>query len=127
MLSMKSFLVAAAAFGSATIVCPLCETVVARAATESVALASQLPDTATVRMRISGMTCATCPITARVALKKLRGVYDARVTYSDSLAVVRYDPRRVTPAQMLAHLTELTGYKGRVLPDSVRPLRGTAQ
>jgi copper chaperone CopZ len=62
------------------------------------------------------MTCGTCPTTARLALKRLAGVYSATVTLDDSLGVVRYDPRRVTPAQIAAHLTKLTGFGATRLP-----------
>lgn len=61
------------------------------------------------------MTCGSCPITARTALKKLPGVLDAKVTLEDSLGVVRYDPQRVTPAQIATHLTRLTGYGARII------------
>lgn len=80
--------------------------------------APQVPDTATVRLHISGMTCGTCPITARTALRNLPGVFSATVTLDDSLGVVRYDPRNLTPAQIAAHLTRLTGYGARVLADT---------
>jgi copper chaperone CopZ len=55
-----------------------------------------------------------------VAIKKLAGVYDAVVTFADSLGVVQYDPKRVTPAEIAAHLTKLTGYKATVLPDTAK-------
>ena len=125
MSSMKSLLVPFAALASATIVCPFCELAVSRAAGQGAAVAAQVTDSATVRMHISGMTCGTCPVTARVALKKLSGVYEATVTLDDSLGVVRYDPRRVAPAQIAAHLTRLTGFKATLMPDSARTGRGT--
>jgi mercuric ion binding protein len=78
----------------------------------------QAPDTATVRLHISKMTCGSCPATARLALRRLTGVYSATVTLDDSLGVVRYDPRQVKPAQIAAHLTRLTGYGATVLPDT---------
>lgn len=59
-------------------------------------------------------------MTARVAIKKLAGVYDVTVTFDDSLGVVRYDPKRVTPAGIAAHLTKLTGYTAVVLPDTAK-------
>lgn len=62
-------------------------------------------------------------MTARVAIKKLAGVYDAVVTFEDSLGVVRYDPQRVTPAEIAAHLTKLTGYKAIVLADTAKAAR----
>jgi len=58
-----------------------------------------------------------------VAIKKLAGVYDAVVTFDDSLGVVRYDAKRVTPAQIAAHLTKLTGYGATVLPDTAKAVR----
>src|SRR5438045_8695982 len=81
-------------------------------------VAVQAPDTATVRLHISKMTCGSCPATARLALKRLPGVYSAAVTLNDSLGVVRYDPRQVSPAHIAAHLTRLTGFGATVLPDS---------
>jgi copper chaperone CopZ len=56
-------------------------------------------------------------------LKRLPGVYSAAVTLDDSLGVVSYDPRRVTPTQIAAHLTRLTGFGATVLPDSSAPPR----
>jgi copper chaperone CopZ len=64
------------------------------------------------------MTCGSCPATARLAFKRLTGVYSATVTLGDSLGVVRYDPRQVKPAQIAAHLTRLTGFGTTVLPDT---------
>jgi len=81
-------------------------------------VALQAPDTATVRLHISKMTCGSCPATARLALKRLTGVYSATVTLDDSLGVVRYDPHQVKPAQIAAHLTRLTGFGARVLSDT---------
>src|SRR5437667_105126 len=73
---------------------------------------------ATVRLHISKMTCGSCPATARLALKRLTGVYSATVTLDDSLGVVRYDPRRVTPTEIAAHLTRLTGFGATILPET---------
>ena len=81
------------------------------------------PDTATVRLHISKMTCGSCPTTARLALRRLAGVYSATVTLDDSLGVVRYDPRQLTPQQIAAHLTKFTGYPAAILPDSTKTPR----
>lgn len=80
-------------------------------------------DTSTVRLHISGMTCGTCPATARLALRKIPGVVSATVTYQDSLGVVRYDSRRVTPQEIARRLTHLTGYRARILPSVGTPDR----
>lgn len=78
------------------------------------------PDTATVRLHISKMTCGACRTTARLALQRLLGVYSATVTLDDSLGVVRYDPRRVKPTAIAAHLTRLTGFGATILPDTAK-------
>ena len=53
----------------------------------------------------------------KTALAATGGVV-AAVTLNDSLGVVRYDPQQVSPAQIAAHLTRLTGFGATVLPDS---------
>ncbi len=110
----KLALVAVAALAGAGVLCPLCESGV-RAVEAQQPLGAQAPDTATARLHISGMYCGSCPVTARTALKRLPGVFSATVTLDDSLGIVRYDPRKVTPAQIAAHLTRLTGYGARVI------------
>lgn len=98
-----------AALGAVGIVCPVCG-----AGPQSV-IAEQLADTAMVRFSVSGMTCGSCSTTARLALRRLAGVYSAAVSYDSANAVVRYDPRRVTPAQIAQHLERLTGYRATLL------------
>jgi len=100
--------------------CPLCGGGIQGAGVQSLGIAAQTPDTATVRLHISKMTCGSCPTTARLALKRLAGVYSATVTLDDSLGVVRYDPRRVKPTEIAAHLTRLTGFGATVLPDTTK-------
>lgn len=98
--------------------CPLCSIRATAAGAQNVVIAHPVSDTATVKLHISGMTCGSCPITARTALNKLPGVVGAKVTLDDSLGVVRYDPQRVTPEQIIAHLKQLTGYVATVIADT---------
>lgn len=112
LFSGKCLLVAAAALTGAGILCQLC--LDAGAQSNAVALVT---DTATVRLHISGMTCGSCPATARLALRRLPGLYGATVALADSLGVVTYDPRRVGAAQIVAHLAKLTDYRAKVLKD----------
>lgn len=117
--AMKVGLVLAAGLTGAAMLCPLCGGGVGTAAaTTPPGVSLPAADTAQVRLHISGMTCGSCPTTARLALKKLVGVYSATVTLEDSLGVVRYDPRRLSPGQIASHLTRLTGYGATVLPDT---------
>ncbi len=123
----KLAVVAVAALAGAGVLCPLCEGGVQAVDAQQIARQAQAPDTATVRLHISGMTCGSCPITARTALKKLPGVFSATVTLDDSLGVVRYDPRRVTPAQITAHLTRLTGYGATVIANGAKAPRRSGE
>ena len=116
---MKAFAVPfLVAVVGASVFCPLCESRVAEA--RPAVGATQATDTATVRLHISGMTCGTCPVTARKALSKLAGVYSATVTLADSLGVIKFDPAKVKPPEIAAHLTKMTGYATKVLPDSIK-------
>ncbi len=118
--SLKVTLLFAAGVGGATLLCPLCGAGLQTARAQPAQVALQGPDTATVRLHISKMTCGSCPATARLALKRLPGVYSATVTLDDSLGVVRYDPRQVSPAQIAAHLTRLTGFGATILTDTTK-------
>src|SRR5712692_9098296 len=115
---VKAGLFLAAGLSSAAFLCPLCGGGIQTAGAQNAPVAAQAPDTATVRLHISRMTCGSCPTTARLALKKLPGVYSATVTLDDSLGVVRYDPRRVKPTDIAAHLTRLTGFGATILPNT---------
>jgi copper chaperone CopZ len=116
--SVKLPLILAAGLGVAAFPRPFCHGGIQPARAQDVTVAIQAPDTALVRLHISRMTCGSCPTTARLALKRLTGVYSATVTLDDSLGVVRYDPRKVNPAQIAAHLTRLTGFGATILSDS---------
>ncbi len=118
--SAKAGLVVAAGLIGAAFLCPLCGGGIHGATLQHLGIVAQTPDTATVRLHISKMTCGSCPTTARLALKRLAGVYSATVTLDDSLGVVRYDPRQVNPAQIAAHLTKLTGFGATILPNTTK-------
>ena len=118
MLSNMMVLAAFTALAGAGALCPLCDAGASLVGAQQVSVWHQATDTATVKLHISGMTCGSCPVTARTALKRLPGVLDAKVTLDDSLGVVTYDPRKVTPAQIAAHLRRLTGYGARIIVES---------
>ncbi len=118
--SLKVAVLFAAGVGGAAVLCPLCGVPVQTADAQAAQVTLQAADTATVRLHISKMTCGSCPTTARLALKRLTGVYSATVTLDDSLGVVRYDPRQVNPAQIAANLTRLTGFGAAILPDTTK-------
>ncbi len=123
--SAKAGLFVVAGLTGAAFLCPLCGGGLQAAMAQNLGFAIQTPDTATVRLHISKMTCGSCPTTARLALKRLTGVYSATVTLDDSLGVVRYDPRQVNPAQIAAHLTRLTGFGATILSNTTKASGGS--
>ena len=123
--SAKAGFVVAAGLTGAAFLCPLCGGGLQVARAQNPGITAQTPDTATVRLHISKMTCGSCPTTARLALKRLAGVYSSTVTLDDSLGVVRYDPWHVNPAQIAAHLTRLTGFGATILPDTTKAPGGS--
>ncbi|MEO8145223.1 MAG: cation transporter [Betaproteobacteria bacterium] len=68
----------------------------------------------TVRLDVQKMSCATCPITVRLSLKKTPGVIDAKVTLIPPVAEVTYDDS----ATGLDQLTRATANAG--FPSTLR-------
>ena len=64
---------------------------------------------ATARFKVSGMTCAGCETTIKLALEKTPGVRGSEVSYERGEAVVEYDPRLTTP-EKLREAISATGY-----------------
>ena len=54
-----------------------------------------------VQLEVKGMNCATCPITVRIALKKVPGVRDAKVMLDPPIAEVVYDDARTNPERLM--------------------------
>lgn len=125
MLSNATVLAALTALVGTGIFCPLCDVGAGPIGAQQLSASQPAGDTATVRLHISRMTCGSCPATARLALKRLPGVFSAAVTLDDSLGIVRYDPRQVTPTQIASHLTRLTGFGATVLPDPRPVVQGS--
>ncbi|WP_417251934.1 mercury resistance system periplasmic binding protein MerP [Castellaniella sp.] len=67
----------------------------------------------TVTLDVQRMTCETCPITVKAALKKVPGVSVVKVDYAKKTATVTYDPDK---AQLTALTTATTnvGYPSTV-------------
>jgi mercuric ion transport protein len=66
-------------------------------------------ETATSTFTVRGMSCASCEVTIKLALKKTPGVKRADVSYDRSEAVVYYDPKMTTPDK-LREAIDSTGY-----------------
>lgn len=74
-------------------------------------LALAAPRTAT--LDVPGMTCTLCPITIKIALKKVNGVSEVDVSYEKKQAVVTFDDAK-TSVDALTKATGDAGYPSTV-------------
>jgi Cu+-exporting ATPase len=75
---------------------------------------SSTDSTAELDLTVTGMTCAACAARIEKRLNRLDGV-EASVNYATEQAVVRFDPARVSPDEVVAAV-ESIGY-GALLPE----------
>ena len=78
-----------------------------------------LASTRTTTIYITGMTCAACAISVEQALKNTEGVENVIVSFESGDAVVKYDDKKVTAAQ-LRRIVNGIGYRATAKP----PKRG---
>ncbi len=71
------------------------------------------PPSASVRVPVEGMTCASCVNRIERYLRKVDGVDEANVNLATESASIRFDPEKVT-IQNLAAAIEAAGYEPRL-------------
>jgi copper chaperone CopZ len=59
---------------------------------------------------VEGMSCVTCEVAVRSALKRVNGVASAHVSVATKNATVDYDPAKTNPDQIVAAINS-TGYR----------------
>ncbi|MFZ0391237.1 MAG: heavy metal translocating P-type ATPase, partial [Calditrichia bacterium] len=59
---------------------------------------------------VEGMSCAACAVRVEKALQKVQGVSQAAVNYANHQAVVQFNPREATPAELTAAIRN-AGYE----------------
>lgn len=64
---------------------------------------------ATASFSIEKMTCATCPISVKKAMKRVDGVKSVSVDFETKVATVVYDPSKASTEQIAAASTDV-GY-----------------
>ncbi len=67
------------------------------------------PSASTIRIPVTGMTCAACQSRVQRTLQQVPGVSDASVNLMMNNATVTYDPAAVAPTQLVDAIRE-TGY-----------------
>ncbi|GEM_PF-294452 len=75
---------------------------------------------------VEGMTCATCEVAIRYALKSVNGVESARVSAAAKTATVEYDPAKTNPEKLVAAINA-TGYRATLPRDAGQALGKTSQ
>ena len=81
--------------------------------TESDTIASTTGTAATVRIPVTGMTCAACSARVQRQLERETGVVDASVNLMMNTATVRFDPAQTRP-ERLVEAIQSTGYGARL-------------
>lgn len=100
--------------GTTIALCPCCSTNASAQAPANQAA----PASASISFNVEGMSCASCSVAVRTALKKVDGVKNAKVSVSDKRATVDYDPRKATPQQLVDAVNNL-GYRASL------PIKGS--
>lgn len=85
--------------------CGSCE---AKAQTSVKSIIKEEPKT--VKLKITGMTCASCSNHVAKTLKELNGVIDQKVEYPGDVATVKYNPAKTSVADIIKAVEKL-GYK----------------
>ena len=75
--------------------------------------ATPIPSLETARLSVLGMTCASCVLAIDRTLQAVPGVSEANVNLAAEQASVSFDPRQVTPAEMISAIQQV-GYDARI-------------
>lgn len=105
---MKTILLAAAAIGAATIG-GFGLAAVSQAANDKAVVTSAEAAQAIAQFAIENMTCATCPISVRKAMKRVDGVKSVEIDFASKIAIVTFDPDLTTAGDIAAASTNV-GY-----------------
>ena len=89
-----------------------CKPTASKAQTEN----STLQESRTVKLKITGMTCAGCSSHISNALKEVDGIMEQKVEYPGDLATIQYDPIK-TNSDTIIKVIEKTGYKAEIIKE----------
>lgn len=82
---------------------------------ESQKAAKTTQESETIKLKVTGLTCAGCASHLYKVLKETKGVVDNSVEYPGDIAVVDFDPKQTQPEQLIVAIEEKTSYKAVVL------------
>jgi len=58
-------------------------------------------DNKTVKLKVKGMTCGGCSNNIHNALSKKKGIIENEVKYPGDLAIVKYDPKKISLEEII--------------------------
>jgi copper chaperone CopZ len=64
----------------------------------------------TVKLKITGMTCAGCSNHVATILKAIDGIVEQKIEYPGDLATIKYNPAKTSVANIITAIEKL-GYK----------------
>ena len=70
----------------------------------------------TIKLKITGMTCAGCSNHISKALQGVDGIIEEEVKYPGDIAVIKFDSEK-TNAKAIIKVIEDTGYKAELMKD----------
>lgn len=75
--------------------------------------------TETIKLKITGMTCAGCSNHISNALKVVEGVIEHSVEYPGNSVTITYNPDKTNP-EAIIKVIEKTGYKSEIIKKSLK-------
>lgn len=81
------------------------------------------PQTKTVTLKITGMTCGGCAKHVHSSLSKKDGIIENEVKYPGDIATVKYDINKITVAEIIKTI-ETTGYKAQEMKEDEKKMKG---
>jgi len=73
----------------------------------------------TVKLKITGMTCAGCANHVSKALKNVNGVIEQSVEYPGDVAIIKYDVAKTKPEELIKAIEE-AGYQAEVIKHNTK-------
>ncbi len=86
---------------------------------QSTTLNNTVNEIKTVKLKITGMTCAGCSNHVSTALKNIDGVIEQTVEYQGDAATIKYDASKTNPAEMIKAI-EKVGYKAEIIKETTK-------
>ena len=72
----------------------------------------------TVEVKVTGMMCGGCASKVHKVLQETAGVLDDEVKYPGDVAIVKYDPKEITPESIVEAIQEETDFTAELKEES---------